>query len=242
LLTFAIMFDSNLSFFKLVNNLFRTQRYINPNELGIKCFAVIDAFISIQEGKVDKDLSDKNKPFFWSQLWTASGFPSNNMSFEYPLLCIREVDYNISDPFNSNSKANRAFDILLVDKLFLQEAEMTNDLKRRNKFQIYEDCFYLLRQFMETLKLVNAYTYNGDIIYLPSSYVDNLLDSSAFVKNDVLSMKFRAKLAINDDYSINQFWGSGNNLYGVNLPEFRILLDNCTTDIIPPADTIVNFV
>lgn len=236
------MFNSNEDFFRLFANIFRTQRYINPNELGIKCYGVIDTFISIQDEQVDKDISEKNKPFFWSQQWQSNGYPTNNLSFEYPLLAVRQSGYNVNDPFRSSVKYDRSFDLLLVDKLYLQETERSNPLKRRNKFEIYEDCFTLLRNFLETLKTVNAYDYNSEIIFLPSGYIDNLPDSSDFVYNSDLSMKFKAKLALTDDFNYDFFWGTGSNLYGVNISELRFLLDPCSISVIPPSDTIVNFV
>ena len=236
------MFANNTSVYTVISNLFRTQRYINTDELGIKCYAAIDSYIQIQDEKIDKTLDEKNKCYFWSQEWQAKQFPTNEMSFEYPLLAVREAGYGITDAFNSNSKANHTFDLLLVDKYYEKEPERSNRLKRRNKFEIYQDCFTLMQQFLETLKTVRAYTYNGDTIYLPESYINALPDSSAFVYDSVLSMKFKAKLTLTDDYQLNTFWGTGNALYGVNISEFTLFMNPCSISVIPPADTIVNFV
>lgn len=233
------MFTDSTSFYTLINNLLRVSQVLPPNELQIRCFGVIDHFAIIQDEQLGKQLLDKDRPYFYSQLWRSKKYSSNEINFDYPLLAIRESSVNTTDPFTTAKKSTMSYDILLVDKMYLDQSEQTNVLKRRNQYQIYDDCRTLLKQFLETLTTVKAYTYNSEIIYLPSTYVDNLVDSSAFVLDENLSMKFLNKLKLTNDYTVENFAGTGNVLYGVNISNFSVWIDPCVTDIIPMRNDIV---
>ena len=233
------MFKDTTSLYTLFNNILRVSAVLPPNELQIRCFGVIDHFAIIQDEQLGKQLIDKSKPFFYSQLWRSKKYNSNEISFEYPLLAIRESSVNTTDPFSTAKKSTISYDILLVDKMYLDPSVQTNALKRRNQYEIWNDCRTLLRQFLETLTTVKAYIYNSEVIYLPSAYVDNLVDSSAFVLDDNLSMKFLNKLKLTNDYVVENFAGTGNILYGVNISNFSIWQDPCTTSVIEMRNDIV---
>ena len=231
------MFKDNISLYKVFNNIIRVAKVLPPSELAIRSFAVIDVYQIIQDEQVGKTLLEKDKPFFFSQEWRAKGYPSNNISFEYPLLAIREIGDNVTDPFSSAKKSTHSFDILLVDKLYLESTSQKNVLQKRNQYQIYNDCRYLLKTFLETLSTVRAYLYNSEIVYLPYGYVNNLTNSVDYVEDSNLTMKFNTKLTLTADYNISNFWGTGNNLYGVNIPNFNVLLDPCVLDVVEMRNT-----
>jgi hypothetical protein len=230
------MFANDDQFYTLLNNIVRLSRNPNPSDLAIRTFAVVHAWTDIQNEQLGKTLSEKEKIYFFSKKWDQQGYPTNDISYEYPLLAVRPGGQNVSDFFNGDARSQGSHQLLLVDKLYLAPPQHPTILTQRNQHQITEDCKDLMIGLFNTLKTVKAYNIGSDLYYLPAGYVDGLLQPTDYVLNHSASVAFKAKLSTIGDFNIEPFWGTGNLLFGVMIANFQIKVDNCTNDIILMGD------
>lgn len=228
------MFTTESEFYKIVNNIVRLSRTPNYDERGIRCFAVINRYRDIDDEQVTKILSEKDKIYFYSKLWGEQQYPTNEIKFDYPLLAIRHNTETKNNFYRGSGATTSSFDILLVDRYIEQDA-MPNPYNQRNVFEIQRDCRILLIGLLKTIGTVRAYKYNSgtEILYLPEMWVNSQDDSNLYIVDQMKTSKLNQGLKLINDFVIEDFWGGGNNLYGVLINNFTLPLDNCYYENIP---------
>lgn len=201
----------------------------------IQTFAVIDEWQVASREQLEKTVIEKYKPFFYSKKWNQEGYPSGNMSFEYPLLAIIPQSQNIKGIAGGECSNSITFHLAVLDYI----AENYDNYKysyvdkngvcacncsskkicdSRNQFEIENDTSILLQNFLRQLSTVGAFYNIGceecNTLLLPQDYIINNQDMyfeinpfSNILKNVVWPKAL-------SDLTIESFSGGMNKLIG----------------------------
>jgi hypothetical protein len=144
----------------------------------IQTFAVLDEWQVASREQLEKTVIEKYKPFFYSKKWNQEGYPSGNMSFEYPLLAIIPQSQNIKGIAGGECSNSITFHLAVLDYI----AENYDNYKysyvdkngvcacncsskkicdSRNQFEIENDTSILLQNFLRQLSTVGAFNNIG---------------------------------------------------------------------------------
>lgn len=201
----------------------------------IQTFAVLDEWQVASREQLEKTVIEKYKPFFYSKKWNQEGYPSGNMSFEYPLLAIIPQSQNIKGIAGGECSNSITFHLAVLDYI----AENYDNYKysyvdkkgvcacncsskkicdSRNQFEIENDTSILLQNFLRQLSTVGAFNNIGceecNTLLLPQDYIINNQDMyfeinpfSNILKNVVWPKAL-------SDLTIESFSGGMNKLIG----------------------------
>ena len=201
----------------------------------IQTFAVLDEWQVASREQLEKTVIEKYKPFFYSKKWNQEGYPSGNMSFEYPLLVIIPQSQNIKGIAGGECSNSITFHLAVLDYI----AENYDNYKysyvdkngvcacncsskkicdSRNHFEIENDTSLLLQNFLRQLSTVGAFNNIGceecNTLLLPQDYIINNQDMyfeinpfSNILKNVVWPKAL-------SDLTIESFSGGMNKLIG----------------------------
>ena len=201
----------------------------------IQTFAVLDEWQVASREQLEKTVIEKYKPFFYSKKWNQEGYPSGNMSFEYPLLAIIPQSQNIKGIAGGECSNSITFHLAVLDYI----AENYDNYKysyvdkngvcacncsskkicdSRNQFEIENDTSILLQNFLRQLSTIGAFNNIGceecNTLLLPQDYIINNQDMyfeinpfSNILKNAIWKNAF-------DDLTIESFSGGMNKLIG----------------------------
>lgn len=211
----------------------------------IQTFAVIDEWQIASREQLEKTVIEKYKPFFYSKKWNQEGYPSGNMSFEYPLLAIIPQSQNIKGIAGGECSNSITFHLAVLDYI----AENYDNYKysyvdkngvcacncsskkicdSRNQFEIENDTSILLQNFLRQLSTVGAFNNIGceecNTLLLPQDYIINNQDMyfeinpfSNILKNVVWPKAL-------SDLTIESFSGGMNKLIGSVINRIKIEL------------------
>ena len=211
----------------------------------IQTFAVLDEWQVASREQLEKTVIEKYKPFFYSKKWNQEGYPSGNMSFEYPLLAIIPQSQNIKGIAGGECSNSITFHLAVLDYI----AENYDNYKysyvdkngvcacncsskkicdSRNQFEIENDTSILLQNFLRQLSTVGAFNNIGceecNTLLLPQDYIINNQDMyfeinpfSNILKNAIWKNAF-------DELTIESFAGGMNKLIGSVINRVTITL------------------
>lgn len=134
---------------------------------------------SLQTPNLGATICDKGKNFFWSRLWADSGYPKENISFDFPVLSCFVQSIRTFEPFAKNKWKN-------VYNISLSVTDsLKNDCKdcdccacdKRTKNDIFLDTSRLLDQVLHYLQGVKVAKIDGGPWGLyHSQYLQALVD------------------------------------------------------------------
>ena len=70
----------------------------------LQTFAVIDQVQDINLDHLGKNITAKDKPFFYSHRWAQDGFPANALRFDYPAIFVRVLQPQFEKPFEKKRR------------------------------------------------------------------------------------------------------------------------------------------
>lgn len=201
----------------------------------IQTFAVLDEWQVASREQLEKTVIEKYKPFFYSKKWNQEGYPSGNMSFEYPLLAIIPQSQNIKGIAGGECSNSITFHLAVLDYI----AENYDNYKysyvdkngvcacncsskkicdSRNQFEIENDTSLLLQNFLRQLSTVGAFNNIGceecNTLLLPQDYIinnHNMYFEINHFSNILKNVVWHKALS---DLTIESFSGGMNKLIG----------------------------
>lgn len=201
----------------------------------IQTFAVLDEWQVASREQLEKTVIEKYKPFFYSKKWNQEGYPSGNMSFEYPLLAIIPQSQNIKGIAGGECSNSITFHLAVLDYI----AENYDNYKysyvdkngvcacncsskkicdSRNQFEIENDTSLLLQNFLRQLSTVGAFNNIGceecNTLLLPQDYIinnHNMYFKINHFSNILKNVVWHKALS---DLTIESFSGGMNKLIG----------------------------
>lgn len=213
---------------------------------AIQTFAVLDEYQQANREQLEKSLTEKYKPFFYSRKWEREGYPSGKMSFEYPLLAIIPQASRYTGLVGGECSTELRIHIAVLDYQNEQCTDIAMNTSyldsngncgcscldsrylcdARNQFEIEADTSALLLNFIRQLSTVGYYDnpacscglfLNDDYAQtLPDIYTQNPVET-ALLKNYVWPNAFK-------DITIETYAGGMNRLHGAVINNLTITI------------------
>src|SRR5690606_31734524 len=89
-------------FYTVLKNIVASQVHTDHKCESLQSFAVLSDYTQIAKEQMTKLLADKDKPYFFSHKWAEEKYPTNQISYEYPILIAIPGRSNVQGLFNSD--------------------------------------------------------------------------------------------------------------------------------------------
>jgi hypothetical protein len=191
----------------------------------INTFAVLDNYQDLNSPNLTYSAKDGHKSTFFSRSWNSRGNVASDLTFEYPLLAIREDDVNEKITYSKGKtfiQKSYRLEMLLLDTLRSDCEDCTAYAKNRSVTEIYED----------TLTMFNSVlTFIGELGYQEGKLTRNpfFLEDS----NDrTLTKDFIDGLS--KELRVQRFFGTSAKGYGNLTDNMTIRFNTCEQIISQP--------
>lgn len=206
---------------------------------AIQTFAVLDEYQQANREQLEKSLTEKYKPFFYSRKWEREGYPSGKMSFEYPLLAIIPQASRYTGLVGGECSTELRIHIAVLDYQNEQCTDIAMNTSyldsngncgcscldsrylcdARNQFEIERDTSELLLNFLRQLSTVGYYNEICDSEscagqFLTSEYVSDKPDLYAIDPGNSATLRNFVWPNALKDITVESFAGGTNRLHG----------------------------
>lgn len=184
----------------------------------INSFAVLDNYQDLNSPNLTYSGKDGLKSTFFSRSWNSKGNTASTLTFEYPLLAIREDDINQKITYTKGKtfiEKNYRLDLLIIDILRSDCEDCTAYAKNRSVTEIYEDT---LKLFNSVIAFTGELGYQNGILVRNPVFVDSTQDRSK--TNDFIN-------GLNKDMRVQRFFGTAAKGYGNLTDNLTIKFNTC---------------
>lgn len=81
---------------------------------SINTFCVLTEYNDITKKNLNRNITDKNKPYFMSKRWVDGGYDPGNITYELPGLFIYEMPFDLKDMFSGREKYVHSLKLLML--------------------------------------------------------------------------------------------------------------------------------
>ena len=151
----------------------------------INTFCVLTEYNDITKKNLNRNITDKGKPYFMSKSWIDGGYDPNDITYELPGLFVYEMPFDLIDMFSGKEKYEHNIKMLMLldSRDSLIQSHKSDEDHRLDQEQ-FDDAKYLLNDVLHYL-----------------SHFTKIQSSNLKVNHDLFIT--RSELAVGIECSIN---------------------------------------
>lgn len=201
-------------------------------------FAVLDYFSDLDAPNLNKTLSERNKPFFWSRAWAKTNYNPSKLTMEYPLLAMFETNFVPSGLFEKTTSRCYKIKLAMLDRLdkdCLDKKKQCKGCKGRVANELFIDTELMMLNFFAFLRQVEyVFAEDADLSGWYHKDVWPLLGITGEA-DTIKSRKLQRMFAENNKTNNGYRWMGGNaNLHGTVI-DIQVCVNTCQQYIFNPT-------